>query len=115
MLPIHIPGGHLGTGFLQGAWPRPWEVGWAAKPHKGGTAAGGLVWWGLGSIRGPLRGPSPTREVGREAELGDPALYWPGASARGSDPSARKSNRAAGLSANRRGDGSASANGRREC
>ena len=76
--PRRPPGDRFSAGRLA---PPFGEVGWAAKPGKGRTAAGGLVWWGLGSIRGPLRGPSPTREgssteeVGREAEFGDPSLY----------------------------------------
>nr|XP_020744179.1 suppressor APC domain-containing protein 2 [Odocoileus virginianus texanus] len=80
------------------------KVGWAAKASEVGTAEGAAGVVGTGVSTGVFGGPAPTRKLGREADLGDPAPRrrapprapgpsGHGESARATGPSTGKSNR----------------------
>lgn len=57
-------------------------MGWAARASEVRTAEGAAGVVGQGKSTGALGGPAPIRKLEREADLGDPAPYPPGPSAR---------------------------------
>lgn len=72
-LPTLVPGGHLGTGFVLGARPRPSETEtWAGRPRRDEGRGGGA-----GGQRSRSGLPAAPREGSRERRGGTPPLAAP--------------------------------------
>lgn len=76
------PGRRPGNRLPPAPGPALRKVGRAARASEVRTAEGAAGVVGQGESTGALGGPAPIRKLEREADLGDPAPYPPGASAR---------------------------------